>query len=570
METAATVKFEDFEYRRPDVTSFRREFQSLLSEFESASCADEQYEILLKLNILRDEFNTMRSISSIRYTINTNDKFYSDEHEFFDNVNPEYASCQNKLYNALISSKFRNELESKTDSELYRIAETYIKTISPAVTEDLKKENLLVTQYMKLVASARIFFDGEEKNIAGMSPYIQSVNREIRKEASDVKWKFFEDNESEFDRIYDELVRLRTGIAHKLGYKNFVQLGYDRMGRSGYSTEEVKQFRDAVKEFIVPATLQLNELKKERLGLERLLYFDTTISFRDGNPVPKGSPEWIVGKAKQMYQHLSPETDRFISLMIDHDLMDLYNRKGKSAGGYCSFIPKYYSPFIFANMNGTSDDVRVLTHEAGHAFQAYESRNFEMIEYRSPTLEACEIHSMSMEFMTWPWMELFFEEDTDKFLYLHLTRALRFLPYGVTVDEFQHWVYENPGATPDERKAMWSQIEKKYNPSIDYDENNFLKRGGYWFQQGHIFKRPFYYIDYCLAQVCALQFWRKCNNDKDVAWEDYLRLCRAGGSMPFLELVKLANIESPFEKKTIESIVEYVMNWAIDSAKEFE
>ncbi len=569
METATTVKFEDFEYKRPDVATFRKRFLDYLSEFESAYTADAQYEILLKLNELRNEFDTMRSIASIRYTINTDDDFYSAEHEFFDDVNPEYVGCQTKLYNALMNSKFKRDLEQKTGSVLYKIAGTYIKTFSPEVTEDLKKENSLVTQYTKIIASAKIFYEGEERNIAGMSPFMQSTDRQVRKKASEAKWNFFQDNENELDRIYDELVKTRTRIAHKLGYKNFVQLGYDRMERTGYTPDDVRLFRESVKEFITPATIRLNDLKKERLGLKEIFYYDSQISFKDGNPVPKGSPEWIVRKAKEMYEQLSSETNSFINLMIDHDLMDLYNRHGKSAGGYCSYIPNYKSPFIFSNMNGTSDDVRVLTHEAGHAFQAYQSRNFDLIEYRSPTLEACEIHSMSMEFITWPWMELFFEEDTDKFLYLHLTRALRFLPYGVTVDEFQHWVYEHPEATPEERKSVWSDIERKYNPQINYDENDFLKRGGFWFHQGHIFKRPFYYIDYCLAQVCALQFWKKCNNDCDTAWEDYLRLCKAGGSKPFLELVDLANLQSPFVRCTMESIVGNVMAWTLDAAKEF-
>ena len=445
-----------------------------------------------------------------------------------------------------------------------------MKTFSDEVIDDLKKENQLTTKYVRLVASAKINFEGEERNLAGLSLYMESENRDVRKSAYDAKWSFFEKHENEIDTIYDELVKVRTLIAKKLGYENFVSLGYDRLRRTGYTQKEVAGFRDEVKEFIVPMTLTLKDIQKQRTGLDHLYYFDSEFNFKNGNPTPKGSPEWIVEKAKIMYEELSQETGEFMNFMIDHEVMDLYNRKGKSAGGYCTYIRNYKSPFIFANMNGTAHDIKVLTHEAGHAFQAYQSRVFEVPEYSTPTLEAAEIHSMSMEFITWPWMNLFFEEDTDKFLFSHLNRALMFIPYGVTVDEFQHFVYSNPDATPAERKLKWRELEKKYMPHKDYEGNEFLERGGYWFMQGHIFKMPFYYIDYCLAQICALQFWRKCNEDRDIAWKDYLDLCKAGGSKSFLELVKTANIESPFDKNTIESIVNYADEWIENANKGYD
>jgi M3 family oligoendopeptidase len=561
------MKFKDFVYKRPDIKIFEKKFNYNVSEFENAKNADEQFRILKIIYSLRKEFDSMRSIASIRYTVDTNDKFYNDEHEYFDNAGPVYSGFRDKLYRILVNSKFKKELRVITGKRLFEIADLYIKTFRPEIIDDLKIENRLVTEYMKLIASARIMYEGEERNLAGMSPFLESENREVRKSASDSKWGFFRDNEKEFDRIFDELVKIRTRIAKKLGYDNFIQLGYDRMGRTGYSSKEVTAFRDSVKEFIVPVSQTLKEIKKKRIGLDRLYYYDSGFNFRSGNPTPKGPPEWIIEKAKKMYEELSEDTGKFIELMIDSELMDLKNRKGKSAGGYCSYIPEYESPFIFSNMNGTSDDVRVLTHEAGHAFQVYESRHFEIEEYLYPTMEACEIHSMSMEFITWPWMQLFFEEDTDKFFFSHLSGRLNFIPYGVTVDEFQHCIYENPDATPDERKEMWRDTEKKYLPDIDYGDNDFLERGGFWFHQGHIFKKPFYYIDYCLADICALQFWRKCNHDRNIAWADYLDLCKAGGSKSFLELVKIAKIESPFNKEVVESIVNYANEWLLSVSK---
>ncbi|MEZ4691878.1 MAG: M3 family oligoendopeptidase, partial [Ignavibacteria bacterium] len=294
--------------------------------------------------------------------------------------------------------------------------------------------------------------------------FIESSDREVRKNANSARWKFYEDNEKQFDRIYDDLVKVRTQMAKKLGYKDFIDMAYDRHRRTGYNRDDVQNFRDSVKEYIVPVAEEIKDAQKKRLGYDDLHYYDLNLIFKSGNAFPKGSPEWINDKAKIMYSELSPDTKVFFEFMSDHGLMDLDNRNGKQGGGYCTFIPDYKSPFIFSNMNGTSHDVTVLTHEAGHAFQAFESRNFEVPEYTSPTLEACEIHSMSMEFITWPWMSLFFEDDTAKFLFTHLTGRVLFIPYGVTVDEFQHAVYENPDMTPDERKKVWREIEKKYTP----------------------------------------------------------------------------------------------------------
>jgi M3 family oligoendopeptidase len=255
--------------------------------------------------------------------------------------------------------------------------------------------------------------------------------------------------------------------------------------------------------------------------------------------------------------------------MIDRDLMDLVAKKGKESGGYCTFIDNYESPYIFSNFNGTSGDIDVLTHEAGHAFQVFTSRNIGIPEYVWPTFESCEIHSMSMEFFTWPWMELFFKEQTDKYKFAHLSSGLLFLPYGVAVDEFQHAVYENPEMTPAERKAAWKKIEEIYLPHRDYDGNSYLEAGAFWQRQGHIYSSPFYYIDYTLAQICAFQFWKRSREDHDAAWKDYLHLCQLGGSKSFTKLVADANLISPFEEGCVESVIgtiEEYLNNVDDSA----
>jgi M3 family oligoendopeptidase len=549
------MKFTEIEYKRPELSETEREFTELLKEFDAAETFEAQSAAMEKINKLRSRFETATQIASVRHTINTEDEFYEKEQEFVDESSPIYSGLVNQYYQSLVNAKFRTELEEKWGKQLFTIADLALKTFKPEIIADLQRENQLASEYQKLIASAKIDFEGEVRNLAGITPFEVSADDDLRKRAAEAKWGFYEQNHEALDRIYDDLVKVRTEIARKLGYKNFVELGYARMGRSDYNAEMVKNFRDQVAKYIVPVATKLRERQAKRLGLNSLKYYDEPLNFKSGNAKPKGEPDWIVNHAATMYQELAPETHTFFQYMLDHDLMDLVNKKGKASGGYCTVLSDYKSPFIFSNFNGTSGDIDVLTHEAGHAFQCFESRNFGVSEYYFPTSEACEIHSMSMEFFTWPWMHLFFEEDTDKYKFAHLAGAILFIPYGVTVDEFQHFVYENPNATPAERNAAWRRIEKKYLPHRDYAGNEFLENGAYWQRQAHIYASPFYYIDYTLAQICALQFWKRANENREEALEDYIKLCQAGGSKPFLELVELAGLKSPFESGTVKSVI---------------
>ena len=563
------MKFSDYKYVRPDVDSIRKQFLNLIERFKNASNVEEQNEVMKEVNKIREEVETLGNIAYVRHSIDTEDKFYEGEQEFLDENMPLFTEVVVKYYEALVNSKFRSELEEKWGKHLFNLAELELKTFSPEVIDDLVKENKLVSEYDKLVASAKIMFEGEERNLSQMQPFMQSKDRDIRKKAYEAYISFFNENEDKFDEIYDKLVKVRDGIAKKLGFKNFVELGYARMSRTDYNAEMVANYRKQVYEDLVPVVAELKDRQRKRLGLDELKYYDEPLEFTTGNAIPKGDPDWILENGKKMYKELSPETHEFFSFMVEKELMDLVSKKGKMSGGYCTYFSEYKSPFIFSNFNGTSGDVDVLTHEAGHAFQAYLSKDIEVPEYMSPTLEACEIHSMSMEFITWPWMKLFFKEDEEKYKFSHLSGAVSFIPYGVTVDEFQHFVYGNPEATPEERKAKWREIEKKYMPFRDYEDNDLLNRGGYWFRQGHIFQVPFYYIDYTLAQVCAFQFWIAVRKDREKAWSDYVRLCKAGGSMPFSELVKYAGLKVPFEDGCIKEVMEPIKVWldGVDDTK---
>ena len=549
------MKFQDYKYERPVVEEIKKDADVLFSTMENAATKEEFLEHMDAFIQLRLHVETMFQLVSIRHSIDTRDEFYDKESDYVDMAMPELQNLVTRFYHIILQTPYRTEIENKYGKHLLNLAELSVKAFKPEIIEDLQEENKLSSEYSKLVASASIQFEGEERNLSGLIPFMEHKERAVRKSAYEAYSGFFLEHEAEFDKIYDELVKVRTRMAKKLGYENYVQMAYDSLLRTEYGPKEVAGYREAILNHIVPVVKDLRVRQAKRLGLDGLKYYDEAIEFTTGNATPKGSPEWIIENGKKMYEELSPETKEFFDFMTEHELLDLVTKKGKQAGGYCTYIADHKAPFIFSNFNGTSGDIDVLTHEAGHAFQVYSSRHYEVPEYSFPTYEACEIHSMSMEFFTWPWMNLFFEEDTDKYKFSHLQGTLLFLPYGVTVDEFQHFVYEHPEATPAERKAKWREIEKKYLPLKDYEENDLYNRGGFFFKQLHIFTSPFYYIDYTLAQVCALQYFMRSRKEGKKAWDDYVALCKEGGSKPFLELVELAGLKNPFLPETIPSIM---------------
>lgn len=555
------MKFSAYPYPSMDIESFQRDFRAHVLNFQQSQTADEQIRHFNEITQMRNHFRTVEAIMYIRHTIDTNDDYYNQENELFDRIYPLFSEVENEFFEALLASTHRETLEKKLGARIFQVAEIAKKTFSPEIIEDLQLENQWASKFVKLTSSAAIPFHGEELNLSQIASYLESPDRSIRKEAFQATAGFFSDNESAYDEIYDQLVKIRDQMAKKLGFKNFIELGYARMGRVDYDADDVANYRRQIAEDIVPLAAQVFDQQQKRLGLNSLKYYDELYRFDTGNARPIGDEKFLLEAATKMYRSLSEETGRFFDSMLEGDLFDLSAKKGKAGGGYCAYIPEYKAPFIFANFNGTSGDVGVLTHEAGHAFQAFQSQHLEAVELREPTYETAEIHSMSMEFFTWPWMEDFFGDNAEKYRYTHLVDAITFLPYGACVDEFQHLVYEHPEATPAERKEMWHQTEQKYMPWRDYDGHPLMEQGGFWFKQGHIFSVPFYYIDYTLAQVCALQFFVQMHDDREKAWRSYLDLCSLGGSESFTHLLKKAGLENPFDdgsiRKLIPTIEEY-------------
>ncbi len=548
-------KFTELVYEPIDLQALTKEVDVMLEAFEKALDVHEQLSIFEEINKKRNYVASMMDLCYARYTLDTKDEYYVEQMDLVDEMMPEVQGLTTKIYKVIMSSPFIDELKTSIGDLFFTKAEFALKTYSDEVKEDLKKENKLCSEYTKVIASCAIDYKGQVRNLSQMRPFAVSEDRETRKEASELIFGFMSEKQETLDRIYDEMVKIRTEIAKKLGFKNFIELGYLRMDRLDYDADMVAGYRQQVIDEIVPITLKLRERQLKRLGYDKLKYYDLDFMFASGNPKPQGDPEWIVDKGHKMYSELSPETKEFFEMMMEYEYMDLVARQGKSGGGYCMYLPEYETPFVFSNFNGTEGDITVLTHEMGHAFQAYQSKWIKVPELCDPTYETAEIHSMSMEFLTYPWMKEFFGPDTAKFEFFHMSEGILFIPYGVLVDHFQHYVYENPQDSPEERRAKWRELEKIYLPYKNYEGNDYLEAGGFWQKQSHIFEVPFYYIDYTLAQVCAYQFYVKDLEDHEKAWHDYMNLCKAGGSRSFLGLLELANLKSPFEEGTLKSVM---------------
>ena len=562
------MKFSEYKYERINVEVCKEELAKATEVIKTSCDFDEVINTINNINKMKKDVDTSFTLCSIRYSINTTDEFYSKEQDYIDEVGPILMGYQNEYNKALVASPIVGKLEEHFGKKLFDEIRLSLTTFSNEIIEDLQEENKLVSKYSKLIASAKIDFDGKIVNLSQLGPYFQSLDRETRKNAELALGGFLDEHESEFDEIYDKLVHVRDTMAKKLGFENYVKLGYARLGRTDYDSEMVANYRKQIYEELVPVCNEIYDRQAKRLGISKLMNYDLAVDFKSGNPMPKGTTEELVDKASKMYHEMSKETGEFFDFMTSHELMDLDAKAGKSSGGYCTFIANYSSPFIFSNFNGTSGDIDVLTHEAGHAFQIYTtSKHIDVPEYLWPTMEACEIHSMSMEFFAWPWMDLFFEEATTKRLYSHMLGTITFIPYGAAIDEFQHEVYSRPEMTKDERKATWRRIEKKYCPARVYTSAE-LEKGTYWYRQGHVFNTAFYYIDYTLAQVCAQQFWIKDQENHEKAWEDYYKLCKAGGSKTFLKLLDLANLKNPFIDGTIKFVTDKLKAWLLSVDEE--
>ena len=556
------MKFSEMTYTRPDFADARAQYAEILSVLESAPDAAAQIAAVDRYNRLRGHLYTMASLCYVRHTVDTRDAFYDAENDYIDEQTPTLAEPEQRIARAMLASPFRAELEAHYGKLLFTNLEIEERSFTPEMVPLMQQENKLSSEYQKLYASAVVEFDGKKLPLPRLTPYLQSPDRAVRKAAFETQARFFDAHQDELDRIYDELVKNRTAQARLLGYENFLPLGFDRMGRNCYGPAEVAAFRDQIARDLVPIVARVKRDQAKRLGLDALKFYDDPLLFPDGNARPQGTAEEILAAGLEMYHGLSAETAEFVDVLYGGELLDVLSKEGKAPGGYCTDLYEFGVPFIFSNFNGTSGDVDVLTHEAGHAFAFYRAMKQGLIpQLLSPTMEACECHSMSMEFLTAPYHHLFFGDATEKYELGHCEDALIFIPYGCMVDEFQTRVYEQPDLTPAQRNALWLELEKKFRPWVDYDNLPFFSRGALWQRQMHIYQSPFYYIDYCMAQTVAFQFWMASLADRADAWRRYLAFVDKGGTQTFEQLVHGAGLKVPYEEGCIRAIGEAVSRW---------
>ena len=553
------MKVKDMPYEHLTIEEIREELQAVLAEIQNAKCHNcvlRARERMLKL-LLR--YSSNASLCYIRYSCNTADEYYVKEHEYFDEIGPEVSALLTEISNALLASPYRAELEKVLGPVYFRYREVESKAMSPEIVEDMIEENKLCSEYSKLMAGLEFQFRGETYSRAALAGFFKDDDRETRKEAYEVFGKKMLEVAPQLDDIYDRMVKVRDRMAKKLGYKNFVELGYYRMNRVSYGQKEVETFRKNVLESWVPANSRLRLENAKDLGLDKFMFYDDGVIIPGGDPRPTGGKEEIFQAAHEMYHEMSDESSAFIDLMLDNDAFDVDARKNKWGGGYCSEIAQYKQPFILANFNGTAGDVDVMTHEAGHAFNAFLiADNKFALEIGCGGMETAETHSMSMEYFAWKYIHKFFGEDAKKYKYMHALENFSFIPYGTMVDAFQHIVYENPEMTPAQRNEAWLELERKFRPHIQLEGIPFIEEGRRWQYQMHIYESPFYYIDYCLAQTAAFGFLLASQEDYDGAYARYIRLMKQGGETYYEDLLKEAEIPSPFQEGALQTLAEKV------------
>ena len=370
------MKFSEIEYKRPDIEKAKEFFASAAERLAAAGSFEEAERVFLEVEDYSAAVGSMLTVANIRHDIDTRDEFYDAESAFIDAAGPELTEYEQRWNEAMLKTPFRARFEEKYNRLMFLNTEIDLRTFSPEIVPEMQKENALVSEYSKLLASAQIPFEGREWTLSQLSPVKQDPDEARRAAAWAAEDSWYTERQPRLDAIYAELVGLRDAMGRKLGYENFIPLGYDRMQRNCYAKEDVERFRAAVREYIVPIAEQVYSRVAARLGKTLPMgYADCAMWYTDGNAKPVGTPEEIMENGRRFYHELSGETAEFIDFMFERGLFDVLSRPGKAGGGYCTTLTAWKMPFIFANFNGTSGDVEVITHEAGHAFASYTARD---------------------------------------------------------------------------------------------------------------------------------------------------------------------------------------------------
>lgn len=554
--TTTQARFAEMRPTAPDSEQLAQRYEELVAQAETCQTDAQRTAFIEDWQRERGAVSTWMALARLRFRQDTSDAKAKSAQTEADRVATELTGHDARVKAVMLADAVRADWERLLGAQAIALWQADVRAFEPKIADALLEEKRVCAEYVSLLGTAEFEIEGEEVTLSNLTPFTMDPVRDKRHAAEHARWSWFEANRDELDSLFDDLVQRRDKMARSLGYSDFVALGYERMHRVDYDKNDVERFRLQVREKLVPLCTQIAKQQVKALGVDSLRFWDEKLFGPGASPAPLGDHDWMIERAAEMFGAMSPKLAEFHDLMVDRQLIDLKSRSGKAVGGFCTYFHDYKVPFIFANFNGTRGDVRVFTHEMGHAFQRRSSSNLSLMDYVGCTSESAEIHSMSLEFLAWPEMERFFGEQADEFRRVHLLEQLLFLPYGVAIDHFQHEVYENPQATPAERHAMWKRLEAVYLPWRDFGDLPHASDGGFWQMQRHVYIYPFYYIDYTLAATCALQFWARSREDYPKAMEDYVALCTRGGAMPFRKLTDSVGLVSPFDDGCLDQVIE--------------
>ena len=531
-------KLKDIPYKRMDFQEIQRKLDEFAEQITQAGDYDTVKKILLGSQELQKEVNENHTLAMIRMYQDSTDEYYAKEAMEQDKALAMRDSS--KLNQALISSSFAEDINREFGREFLLILDKDNRLLSEG--KDLQvKEQELMNRYQKMKATMKFEFQGKTLSEGELRPFRENPDREVRKECLKVMYRGYLDRKQEFEEILDELVKTRIKIAKANGFDSYLDYKNLEKGRREYGEKELTAFRKQIKEEVIPVMKALYEQQKERLGLETLTIYDYNLIFPDGNPRPAGEIQELCQAAGEMYHKLSPEIGAFYDEMLEHELIDAAPSPNKSTGiGFCTTLDKTGIPFVFANSNGTMSDVSVLTHELGHAWQAYCSMKKQPLqEYYWMANDLVEIPSKTMELFAYPYAEAFFGKDAEKFLYMHQYEIISELTFYTMVDEYEGWLYTNPQASMQERYEKFEQLFQEYNPGVDNREfREEILAGAMLFGNMGVYMYPKYLISYVLSEMCALEFKERMDENPEQAWKDYELFCATGGSMEYVSILK--------------------------------
>lgn len=538
-----------------------KQIKSKIAAAESESIADQWIQAFSEWNEIKAEFQG--ETARVRYALSKNlaDKNVEARDAYFrEKVSPVYETECFELNRAFLKSRHREAVAEHFGRELLSTLKVQEMPLAP-VNADLRvKDGDAAHRYTKRVGQGVVRVQGKEMPLSFAQSLAKSPDLAIRKEAFMAYRQWFLDHRSELASIYSEMVRLRHQMARNLGLQNFIELGHAGMGRTDYGANEIARFRDAVRRHIVPLEKKVNERKARAHGTTKLHAWD--MSYDPSRTLPRGIAPVAsqLDRASRVFSRVVPQLAHHFEQMRKEGLIDLEARPNKQAGAFCTSFADTKKVAILCNSTGDAEDVSTLMHEMGHAFQGSESQRIESVDLRWPTYDACEIHSMGMEYLSQRAIgEFFDEENAKKYCMNRYEDAISLISYVCVVDEFQHWVYANAEASESERDAKWCELFDQYKPGIDFTGVEPMKYAR-WYAQGHIFRAPFYYIDYAIAETGALQLALIDSRDQSLAQAKYLELCCLGGTLSVLKLFKKVDMRSPFDETLIADLAALIQS----------